>query len=196
MTKIFKWVIMIKEVRRMKKDGVILFVVGVLFGGLWVWVFLPEPPQVLTFNKYVERLAEERGIPVIEVKKLEVKEVIDEGVGSNVIVGSNVVIVVGPTPLKSNYKEQFIELSGKEAKIFVVNNEELKDKVIRKYWALLPDNYVIEYAETYNSPRWDFKVKEITKEGVVFGKDDELPVTIAILITLVGLSIYKIRFGT
>jgi hypothetical protein len=174
-----------KEVRRTKKGVVITILVGVvLFGGLWAWALWPEPAQAVTFHKEIERLATERGIPVIEVEKLEVKFV--EGVGFGGAGGLGAPIVTSRSP------EQFVELCGKEGKIFVAN-ERRGNEVIRKYWALVPHgNYVIEYIETYSSPGPILKVSGITPEGVVFEKAYLVLGIVAVVITVIAGPIYAV----
>jgi hypothetical protein len=146
-----------------RKGVIIAILVGVvLFGGVWAWAFWPEPVVAVNFQKNIERIAVEKGIPVIEVEKLEVKFV--EAVSFGGAGGLGAPIVTPKDP------QQFFELCGKEAKILVAN-EKSDYKVIRKYWALVPNgNYVIEYTETYSSPRLDFRVSAVTPTGVVFEK--------------------------
>jgi hypothetical protein len=142
------------KIKRKEIIGFLLVVAGVvLFGGLWVWCLWPESPQTVTFHKVIERLATEKGIPVIEVEKLEVR--FGKAIGAPIVTAKD--------------PQQFFELCG-QGKILVAN-EINGYEVIRKYWAV-DENYVIEYTETYSSPGLSVirKASVITPEGITFEK--------------------------
>jgi hypothetical protein len=162
-----------------EKKKVVLTLVGIaLLGAFWSWALWPEAKVTVTFQKEIEKIAAEKGIPVTEVKRLEVKFV--EGVGLGGAGGLGAPIVTPKDP------QQFFELCGKEAKILVANEkDEFGNKAIRKYWALVPsETQVIEYTEVYRSPKLDFGVSAITQEGVVFEKEHGGLVLLAAILTI------------